>query len=65
MGEQNENLYDRVYRRIVEKRNRLLNGKINCIPWGFRRFEQGLPGIEQGKYYLITANSKVGEVLPS
>lgn len=60
-----QNLYNRVFDKIVEKRNRLLNGKINSIPWGFPRFEDSLPGIEQGKYYLITANSKVGKVLPS
>jgi hypothetical protein len=63
--QRNENLYDRVYRRIVEKRDRLLSGKINCIPWGFPRFEEELPGIEQGKFYLLSANAKVGEVLPS
>ena len=36
---------------------------MNCIPWGLPRFEQasGIPGIEQGKYYLITANQKVGK----
>jgi len=50
-------LYTRVYDNIIEKRQRLLNGQINCIPWGLPRFENELPGIEQGKYYLITANS--------
>lgn len=57
-------LYDRVLNRITEQRQRILDGKINCIPWGLPRFEDQSPGIQQGKYYLITANSKVGEVLP-
>lgn len=57
-------LYSRVYQSLVERRNRILSGKINCIPWKLPRFELQLPGIEQGKYYLITANSKVGRVLP-
>ena len=57
-------LYSRVYKDLVNRRNRVLSGKVNCIPWGFSRFEKELPGIEQGKYYLLTANSKVGEVLP-
>lgn len=57
-------LFKRVHQSLLERRERLLSGKINCIPWGLPRFENQLPGIEQGKYYLITANSKVGEVLP-
>ena len=54
-------LFDRVHKSIVDRRQRLLDGKINCIPWGFPRFEDESPGIEQGKYYLVTANSKVGK----
>lgn len=57
-------LYQRVYEDLIQRRERLIKGKINCIPWGFPRFEEELPGIEKGKYYLITANSKVGKVLP-
>lgn len=57
-------LFSRVHENLKERRQRLLEGKINCIPWGLPRFENQLPGIEQGKYYLITANSKVGRILP-
>ena len=57
-------LFDRVRKDLDERRERLLSGKINCLPWGLPRFEQELPGIEQGKYYLITANSKVGRICP-
>lgn len=56
MTEQNS-LYDRVFSSIKERRDRILSGKINCIPWGLPRFEEELPGIEQGKYYNVTANS--------
>ena len=59
MTEENS-LYDRVFDTLVERRNRILSGKINCIPWGLPRFEEELPGIEKGKYYLLSANSKVG-----
>ena len=58
-------LYNRVYQNLIERRERILNGRINCIPWGLPRFENQLPGIEQGKYYLITANSKIGKFCPS
>ena len=50
-------LFNRVYAKITERRDRILNGKINCIPWGLNRFEEESPGIEKGKYYLVTANS--------
>ena len=56
----NEKLFDRVYQTIVDKRERVLSGKINCIPWGLPRFEEESPGIEKGKYVLVSANSKVG-----
>lgn len=56
-----KSLTQRVIEGIIEKRDRILSGKINCIPWGFPRFERNNPGIEKGKYYLVTANSKVGK----
>jgi hypothetical protein len=57
-------LFNRVYADLIERRERVLSGKINCLPWGLPRFENEIPGIEQGKYYLITANSKVGRICP-
>lgn len=57
-----KSLFDRVHDSIKEKRERRLSGKLNSIPFGFPRFEEEVPGIEQGKYYLITANSKVGKL---
>jgi hypothetical protein len=54
-------LFNKTLNYIQDRRERLLSGKINCIPWGLSRFEEESPGIEQGKYYLITANSKVGK----
>lgn len=58
-------LYDRVFSTLVKRRERVISGKINCLPWGLPRFEEENPGIEQGNYYLFSANSKVGKVLPS
>ena len=60
MNEQ-KSLYSRVIKNIEDRRNRILSGKINCIPWGLPRFENESPGIEQGTYYNITANTKVGK----
>lgn len=57
----NNSLRARVTQSMVERRQRILDGKVNCIPWGLPRFETQSPGIEQKKYYLFTANSKVGK----
>lgn len=61
MQEEKSSLFSRVYKSIQERKNRILSGLINCIPWGLPRFEEVSPGIEQGKYLLFTANSKVGK----
>lgn len=61
MSEKKQSLFNRTFKTIVNKRERLLSGKINCIPIGFPRFEDEFPGIEQGKSILFTANSKVGK----
>ena len=54
-------LFSRTLQTVETKRERLLNGKINAIPWGLPRFENICPGIEQGKYIQITAQSKGGK----
>lgn len=46
---------------LQERRNKVLNGRINCIPSPFRRFTSDFVGIEQGKYYQVTANTKIGK----
>lgn len=54
-------LFTRVHGQIKNRRDRILNGKINCIPWNLPRFEQECPGIEQGKFYMVTAASKAAK----
>jgi len=46
---------------IEANRNRALSGDYNCIPWGLPRFEKYAPGLEKAKYYIVTANTKVGK----
>jgi hypothetical protein len=50
-------LFDRALARIEEN----IGKKHNCIPFGFKRFEEYLPGIIQKNYYILTANSSVGK----
>lgn len=53
-----ETLYSRIRNNLINRRERILSGKINCIPWKMPRFEKSCPGIERGKYYLITGQTK-------
>ena len=46
---------------LVQRRQNLLNGGVNCIPLPFDRFRGEVPGIEQGQYVVVTANQKVGK----
>lgn len=50
-----------VFEDLVRRRDRVINGKYNCIPFPFPRFRVLFPGIEQGKYIIITANQKIGK----
>lgn len=54
-------IFNRVIDELSKKRQRRLDGKVNSIPFPFKRFSTVLPGIEQGRYYNVTANSKVGK----
>lgn len=54
-------LVDRVIQSLKDRRQNILNGNINCIPSPFKRFSEDFPGIEQGKYYLVSASTKVGK----
>jgi len=54
-------LFGRVHDQLRNRRNRILEGKRNCIPWRLPRFEQECPGIEQGKFYMITAAAKAAK----
>ena len=48
-------LRERVYDNLVKRRNRILEGKINCIPSSFTRFKDDFIGIEQSTYYCISS----------
>lgn len=54
-------LIERVLGGLEERRQRVLTGKINCIPSPFKGFQQDFPGIQQGTYYLVSGASKSGK----
>lgn len=43
------------------RRERIIQGKYNCLPFPFERFRKVYPGVEQGKFIIVTANQKVGK----
>ena len=51
-------LVDRVIETIQSRRDNLLTGNINCIPFPFIRFRSQIPGIEQGRYTICTGATK-------
>lgn len=53
--------FDRALEELITRRNRILNGQINCIPLCFPRLRRWLPGIEKRRYNICTANQKVGK----
>lgn len=58
-GIKSEDTYNRILENLKERADRIAHNKINCIPFPFKRFSREIPGIEQSKYYLISANTKV------
>lgn len=57
MGE----LKQRITKALEERRNKVLSGGVNCIPLPFKRFRSEWPGIEQGKYYLVSGSTKAAK----
>jgi len=54
-------LKERVLQKLEENRERVLSGKVNCIPSPFDRFRTDFVGIKKGCYYLISGGAKSGK----
>lgn len=46
---------------LQQRRQNILEGKVNCIPSPFASFRQDFVGIEQETYYCVTANQKAAK----
>ena len=51
-------LREGIKEQIIENRNVILNGGVNCIPSPFQRFRQYFPGIRKKFYYIVTGATK-------
>ena len=54
-------LIDETLKYLHERRQNLIDGKVNCIPSPFTSFRQDFVGIEQETYYCVTANQKAAK----
>ena len=54
-------MIERIIDTLKERRERVLKGDINCIPFTLGRFSNELPGIEKGCYYLVSGSTKSGK----
>ena len=53
-------MIDRVIKKLEENRQKRIDGDIIAIPWStMQRLNTILPGIQQGKSYLVGARTKV------
>ena len=55
-------IFDNVKKNIERNKKIKDAGGFNAIPWlRLPKFSKIVPGVIKGKYYLVTANSKVGK----
>lgn len=50
-----------VIQHAKDNYRRIINGEDINIPFPFKRFSRFVPGIQQGRFFIVTANSKVGK----
>jgi replicative DNA helicase len=61
MNKDSGSLFNIVLDQIKANQIRRREGKIIAIPFPFPRFSVYTPGIQKGRYIIVTANSKVGK----
>lgn len=54
-------LVERSLRYIEERKKRIEDHKINCIPSPLEQFRYDFPGVEQATYYLISGGAKASK----
>lgn len=52
---------DGILQDLEARREKVINGGWNCLPLPFPRYRNLLPGTEQGRYIIVSANQKVGK----
>lgn len=53
--------YNLYLNKLEQRRDRVINGQINCIPSPFVRYSEFYSGVEHEQYVLCTASQKIGK----
>lgn len=53
--------FKKTFESLEERRQRVIDGKFNGIPYPYEKLRNDIPVLEKGKYIVITANQKVGK----
>jgi len=56
-------LIDSALQQLEDRRQKILDGGLNCVPSPFKRFRSDFPGVEQSQYICITSFTKGGKTL--
>lgn len=51
-------LIERVREDLQQRKDNAAQGNLNNIPFPFKRFRSDIPGIEKGRYYIVTGATK-------
>lgn len=54
-------LIQRVLTNLEDRRQKVVNGGINCIPSPFKSFRGDFPGVEKGIYYIVSGATKAAK----
>lgn len=54
-------MINRIINKLKDRREKVLNGEVNCIPSSFTRFRDDFVGVEQGKYFLVSGQTKAAK----
>ena len=54
-------LREEIKESLIESRNVILNGGVNCIPSELSRFRSEFPGVRKKFYYVVTGGTKSGK----
>ena len=54
-------LREEIKESLIESRNVILNGGVNCIPSELSRFRCEFPGVRKKFYYVVTGGTKSGK----
>ena len=52
------NVVQRTLQGFRDNKRKIVEGGVNCIPSPFTCFRNDFPGIEKGKYYLVSGAAK-------